>query len=371
MNKNRVLTVISFSPKGEIIDYSRDYNDRDYLPIVSRNDDDWLYSWWKDRMVPLTRNNLHKLLSAKDVSVPEEYLFKNLGLGLNDCYWIKPVDVDLKWESINLYTNSFKDNTLEWDHPKKESLSYSPNSSLKGNVEKTWTINNGKRYLVKGNSYKTSSESINEVIATEIHKKQGYDNHVEYRLTRIKGKPYDYGCSCEIFTDENTELVTAYDLILSEDGSGEYFDRLLAACEHNGMDREEIRRHLEYQILTDFIMCQTDRHFNNIGFLRDSDSLEFKGFAPIYDSGEALFANSQAPTKSEDLKGIFTKGFRCSAEQTLDLVKDYELMDLNRLPDVSYIRKMYEKDSKESSTHLDGVCFAYEQRIKQCRKLWG
>ena len=117
MNKNRILTVVSFSEKGEIIDYSRDYNDRDYLPIVSRNDDDWMYSWWNERAVPLSRNNLNRLLASRGMSVPEEYLIKNLGLSLNDCYWIRPVDSDMTWESVNLYTNRFKDNTLEWDQP--------------------------------------------------------------------------------------------------------------------------------------------------------------------------------------------------------------------------------------------------------------
>ena len=367
MNKNRVLTVVSFSEKGEIIDYSRDYNDRDYLPIVSRNNEDWMYSWWNERAVPLSRNNLNRLLASRGMAVPEEYLIKNLGLSLNDCYWIRPIDSDITWESINLYTNRFKDNTLEWDIPSGEKLRYSPNSSLKGNVEKTWTINKNKRYLIKGNRFATSSESINEVIATEIHRRQGYDNYTEYKLTTIKGKPYDYGCSCEIFTDEDTELVTAYELILSEPQSGSYYEHLLNVCEHNGLDREEVREYLEYQILTDFIMCQTDRHFGNIGFLRDSNTLKFKGAAPIYDSGEAFYANAQAPTNSRELRGLFTKGFKNSAELMLDLVKDRDLIDLDKLPSETYIREMFQKDSKENSAHIDGICFAYKERIKQCR----
>lgn len=367
MNKNIPLTVISFTDKGEIIHYSRNYDNKDYLPIQSRNDDDWLHLWWKDRTVPITRNNINKLLQAKNVTIPEEYLFKNLGLSLNDCYWIRPVDSDIKWEDINLFSNTFKDNTLEWEVHDNKSLKYSPNSSLKGDVEKTWTINKNKRYLIKGNKHNTSSESLNEVIASKIHKCQGFDNFTEYKLTRIENKPYDYACSCEIFTDENTELITAYELILSEPKIGDYYDHLLNVCEHNGMNREEIRLSLEYQILTDFVMCQCDRHFNNIGFLRDSNTLEFKGIAPIYDSGEAFYANAQAPVNEEELRGLFTKGFENSAELTLKLVKSPELIDLTKLPPTSYIRKLYEKDTHENSGHLNGICYAYEKRIQQCR----
>ncbi len=365
MNKNRILTVISFSEKGEIIDYSRDYNDRDFLPIVSRNDEDWMFSWWRERAVPLSRNNLNSLLASRDMSIPEEYLIKNLGLSLTDCYWIRPVDSDIRWEDINLFANTFKDNTLEWDQPSGRSLRYSPNSSLKGNVEKTWTIKRNKRYLIKGNRFATSSESINEVIATEIHRRQGYGNYTEYKLTRIKNKPYDYGCSCEMFTDEDTELVTAYDLILSEPQKGGYYEHLLNVCEHNGLDREEVRRHLEYQILTDFVMCQTDRHFGNIGFLRDSNTLEFIGVAPIYDSGEAFYANRQAPTNERELRGLFTKGFANSAEQMLKLAPDRELIDTDKLPPESYIREMFQRDSKENPAHIDGICYAYKERIRQ------
>jgi hypothetical protein len=367
MHKDIPLTIISFTEKGEIIDYSRDYNNSDHLPVRSRNDKDWLYSWWDDRKIPTTRNNIKRLLEAKGVSISEEYLFNNLGLSLTDSYWVKPIDSDITWDEINLYTNRFKDNTLIWEGTDSRSLAYSPNSSLNGNVEKTWTANGSKRYLIKGNKLNTSSQSINEVIASHIHKLQKFNNYTEYKLVKIEGKPYDYGCSCELFTDENTELITAYDLILSEPRTTGYFEHLLNVCEHNGMDRNEVRDFLEYQILTDFVMCQTDRHFSNIGFLRDSNTLRFKGMAPIYDSGEAFYANTQAPVSEKDLHGLFTRGFENSAELTLKLVRDPDLIDLRKLPPVSYIRKMYEKDSQENEAHINGICYTYEEKIRMCR----
>ena len=33
----------------------------------------------------------------------------NLALSLTDCYWIKPIDSDIAWEDVNLYTNHFVD----------------------------------------------------------------------------------------------------------------------------------------------------------------------------------------------------------------------------------------------------------------------
>ena len=125
MNKDRPLTLVSFTDKGDIIDYSREYKNKDFLPVASRNDEDWLYAWWKERTVPVTRKNIHQLLASKGMSLPEEYLFKNLGLSLNDCYWIKPVDSNLSWGDVNLYTNKFKDNTLQLDSESKNgTISY-------------------------------------------------------------------------------------------------------------------------------------------------------------------------------------------------------------------------------------------------------
>lgn len=46
---------------------------------------------------------------------------------------------------------------------------YTPNGSLQGTLEKSWTILNGERGLLKGNRDHLSSESINEVIASKLH----------------------------------------------------------------------------------------------------------------------------------------------------------------------------------------------------------
>lgn len=42
-------------------------------------------------------------------------------------------------------------------------------------------------------------------------------------------------------------------------------------------------------ILLDFIMANTDRHYNNFAFLRNSNTLEWIGLAPIYDTGTSMF----------------------------------------------------------------------------------
>lgn len=66
-------------------------------------------------------------------------------------------------------------------------LEYQLNSSLQGNLEKTWIIDNGERKLVKGNHDIYSSESINEVLISEVILAQGREC-VKYSLIHIAEK---------------------------------------------------------------------------------------------------------------------------------------------------------------------------------------
>lgn len=43
--------------------------------------------------------------------------------------------------------------------------------------------------------------------------------------------------------------------------------------------------------MTDYLLSNTDRHMNNISVVRNPDTLEILGMAPIYDSGNSMFYN--------------------------------------------------------------------------------
>lgn len=44
--------------------------------------------------------------------------------------------------------------------------------------------------------------------------------------------------------------------------------------------------------LIDHVMMNTDRHLGNYGLIRDADTLEWLGPAPIYDNGTSLMCRS-------------------------------------------------------------------------------
>lgn len=373
MRKNKILTLVQFSDTGKMIAFSHNYpsDAEELLPLAYRTQpNEFLYKWWDDRSIPLTRDQIKAFLSSAGYSTPDQYLLKNLGLSLTDYYWIKEVDSPITWEQINLFENDFHENILlPLEKSIDEDLTYSPNSSLQGNIEKTWTIINGERCLIKGNHSGLSCESINEVIACEIHKMQGYDNYTNYWLTHITGKSYEYGCISKAFTSTQKELVSAWAVCTSEKKADNrsLYEHFIDVCGHHGLDRDMLRHDLEYQIMTDYILSGYDRHLNNISVLRDADTLQFIGMAPIYDSGDCLFANRAFPFSVKELEKMETSSFKKRESELIKIVTDPNVIDLTKLPPVSFIREMYEKDPKVSEKYIDTVCKWYEQKIDMCR----
>ena len=295
------------------------------------------------------------------------FLTKNLGLSLTDYYWIRPWGSALTWEKVNLFDNDFKENLLlgRIKMGDDEVEEYNPNSSLQGNLEKTWIINRGTRKLVKGNHDIYSSESINEVIVSEAVKAQGRDG-VQYSLLHIDGKEYDYGCVSDLFTTQKKELVSAYAVMTSElkpNNLSEY-EHFINLCDKNGLDRNTVREHLEFEILIDFIFSNRDRHLTNISVLRDADTLKFISMAPIYDSGKSMLVGRDiVPVTDKYVLSQDSQGFKEKELELLKYVQNKKLIDTQLLPSPEYISEMYHKDSQVSEDRISFVIEMYKRKI--------
>lgn len=66
---------------------------------------------------------------------------------------------------------------------------------------------------------------------------------------------------------------------------------LKKVCLSLGMEEQEFTDFIDYQIMTDYLITNTDRHMNNIAVMRNPDTLALMGFAPIFDSGNSMFYN--------------------------------------------------------------------------------
>ena len=338
---------------------------REHLP-VSVKDEHALRTWLLDRGIPVTRKGFKKDFGDID---PFVLMVNDLGLSLTDHYWIRPVDYEKGWKDVNLYENDFKEAySLDLDTGRnmfdlRNKTNFVPSTSLKGDLKKKWIIREGGvRSLVKGNHGESCIQSLSEVLASEIHRRQK-KAHVAYGLVHISsdGVPR-VGCMCDAFTAERVEFVSAYDLIglVKKPNTMSYYEFFVETCGQCGVD---VRAFLEYQILTDFVISNTDRHLNNLGLLRDPETLEFIGAAPIFDSGNSMFYRNDYVPVGRGLLEIEVTSFFSTEMKLLKQVRDRQRIDISLLPSGPYVYQLLAKDDKLSDERKERTVKAYEKKI--------
>ena len=191
--------------------------------------------WWKRRAAPASRSGIRQLLSEKHISSVHQFLLENLALSVPDCYWIYPQSCNNSWDSVSFHKNEFKDD-LPFSTTVNSSdifagSSYNPSASLGGDLDKQWIKKKGRMFLVKGNMPGNSfQQSLNEVFASSLHRKQKFDNHVEYKLVKLKDGTI--GCISPCFTSDDVEFVPAWEVFdkYGYDKSCSYMEQYVLYC---------------------------------------------------------------------------------------------------------------------------------------------
>ena len=344
------------------------------LPLGGNIDSAMLKKWWQRRAVPIGQGKIQRILGQLGITTPQEYLARNLGLSLTDHYWIKPLDMELGWADINLFTNDFRDpvGDMQFGQDAEELLelpanAFSPSSSVQGELRKKWIIADGKRCLVKGNHGGNSQESLNEIVATLLHKKQGKQPFVSYSTMRL-GDAQPICCVCESFTSNELELIPAIDIVDSKkkDNAMSLYEHFISVCVAHGMEEDQVRSFLEYQILTDYVLTNTDRHLNNFGVLRNTKTLEFVGMAPIFDSGNSMFWQNPRMPEYDDLTKIQVNSFRKTESHLLEYVRDFGQLDFEKLPAEDELRGIYAMDPLIPC--VESILLGYSKKMELLRQ---
>ena len=328
------------------------------LPLGGSQGADSLRKWWLRRAVPISQGNIAALLQQEGIPSTQSLLVRNLGLSLSDHYWIKPSGSELTWTDVSPFSNTFC-NLSET----AAAHSYSPDATLQGDLIKKWLVVDDTRCLLKGNRGANSQQSLNEVLASMLHEKQGFSKHVRYRPVKLIGSASEqYGCICEDFASETLEFIPAIDVVDSEkkDNAVSTYEHFIHVCTTHGLPEQGVRGFLEYQILTDFVLTNTDRHLNNFGVLRDSRTLQFVWMAPIFDSGNSMFWDAPRLPERSDCTEITVNSFRKTETELLKLVTDRSRVRMDLLPCRDEIAELYAKD--DSIAFVDSILIGYEKK---------
>lgn len=291
-----------------------------------------LNKWWTDRSIPASRSGVREALETLDLTDTKVLLIRCFGLSLSDQYWICPERTGLTWEKINFFDNPFSDDMGDvlFGKPKKnEDFDFSsPDNTSDGYLKKRWKIANGKRCLIKGGSNPFRQQPFNEVIASKIMDGLGID-HVSYNIIWEDGEPYSV---CEDFVTRDTELISAWRIMQTQkkDNSTSVYQHFVNCCKSLGAPG--VVPALDRMIVLDYIIANEDRHLNNFGLLRNAETLEWLGFAPIYDSGSSLGYNSLL-SQIHTERNITCKPFKRRHDEQVKLVTSFDWIDFSKLSD--------------------------------------
>ena len=381
---NKDVEVMTLEYDSISCSFTKIYNvsNMEYAPyIISRssNDNDALLKrvsrWFLGRGIPSWRDRLDLLLHRLNIIAPNELLNKAFGLSLSDQYWLKPFDTNIKYDDINFFDNDFDySEFLEASLSKNSSTIINenslktPNNTTDGMLKKAWVIEDGIRYLLKS-GYKTEVlQPFNEVLASEICKRLGF-NHVTYTLDLYKNTVVS---KCPCFINKDIELVTAYQVVSDIwDFNVDSYEKYISKLEEMGIN--DARREVENMFILDFLIMNEDRHLNNFGIIRAVDTLKWVCVAPIFDNGQSLNINYY----SEDElyvtgEGRFFYEVR-SFDEIIKVVKDIKRIDVSKLEGIpewfDNLLHQYQEFTHISNERINKLCILLNHQINKLKKL--
>ena len=262
MHKDTVCGTISFDETtGRIAGYKDHHTG--FSPYMGQADVQKIKKWWEMRSVPASRNMIREVIKKSGCLNAEMYLAKNLALSMIDTYWVCPADANLKYDQVKFSNLSVYN---EGKVPYHNATSYDYNASLGGQMEKYWDLDQPTAVLVKESSKYYGQQSVNEVLATQIHTRQNNEiPFVKYSAEIVEG--HGIISRCQAFTSDTIELISAYELMESQkpQNSRALYDHYIDLCAQYGIDRDCIQKFMDYQTMTDFIISNTDEHLLNFG----------------------------------------------------------------------------------------------------------
>ena len=375
MHKDIPVCLLEIDSAGNVSKVRRNRDTAAHFPLGGQMNDMKFHEWWRDRAIPKTRHGASTALARLGYSSTANALVNNLALSLSDCYWIKPRGAQLSWNDVNLFVNDFADSfgeiTIDQSHEidlrRKTRFDC---AASQGELQKKWGIDeNGRRYLIKGNYGDSYQQSLNELFASQLHSQQSFGHFTQYYPAKISvGQELEgLGCLCYDFCSEKTESISAWELLqtvkLKQNES--FYYPLKKVCLSLGMKEEVFTSFMDYQIMTDYLISNTDRHMNNIAVMRDPDSLEILGFAPIYDSGNSMFYNVPYEyMKTLRVNEIKTHSFVEKEERLLQYVHDRTIVDLGRA-DMEF--DIYRKDISERHIRIPVMEELYSKKIERLK----
>ena len=265
-----------------------------------------LKSYLSSRVLSLSRDNAKAIYTVfgipqrDDIDTRVKICLSCRVVSIQDSYWLKDDDSTIKFSSMNIRKNKFReivDISLN-GVASTEKLSYfSPEFTTHGLFRKAWIREDDELYLLKSDRHENNINTRMEVLASKIL--SCFTNKIDcieytggYRTFK-EGNLYVN--KCKNFVRESHSFVEAWEVM-------EYCKRM------NISFRDSILGYSKEVAsigVLDFIISNTDRHAQNYGFMMDNLTGKIDNIAPLFDFNCALVADVFNRDATDTLSQMF------------------------------------------------------------------
>ena len=261
---------------------------KDLFPFDLQPTEDSILHWLRRRVIPKNRAFVGEILRSLGLHSNDVLGIIDVckGLSLNDSYWVTPAGFAGSFWDYNLYENPFSEvlSIVAYTGYGSSDKAFitSPELTTDGMLPKAWRNINGGIYLYKGGSSgaaNAGNEPYAEYYASQIAAAMGI-NAIPYGLDCWKGI---LASTCKLFTDIDTAYVPMGRLLRNA---------TLADCIAYCSKRDVFDDQLKSMLMFDALIRNEDRHFGNLGVLRDNHTGEVIAPAPLFDHGLGLFSQA-------------------------------------------------------------------------------
>jgi len=295
---NGCVEIISKLPFGLWLVESSTFDDR----INNRSNFD---NWCANRMLTLDRAfakeilNYFGLQQAKTDRERADIVISMKALSLNDCYWVKHKDEDVKWEDVNLFDNSLSNALtslcLKGETTVSNGELIARDIAADGLAPKAWRRVPDGFQLYKGD---VNDSVRREVEASQILKEMGFDV-VEYEYAVYDNSVVS---KCKCVTSQEFNFVTAADADIECANEG---------TSHRGL-ANIYNDYYDAMILADYLVGNSDRHSKNWGYTYNPDNMEVFGLFPLFDFDYAFTAREDETCLPERMFGRVVTQFEAA-----------------------------------------------------------
>lgn len=256
--------------------------------------------WLDNRTVDIHRSHsrrLFKALRLKTSADTEQIITVGHGISITDNWWVQKSNENLDYQALKRYNEELADIAL-FGSPSSESGDTSGYRELGtvGSYEKAWRFIDNSWHMFKyGNTQELISEYYSYLFLTSMDAPIA-----EYRIHRYCSEETGLKSSYIVTKDFTDNAKVDFEPFCNYYADNEEPDYIIPRLDEN------LIKPYVMMLFYDTLLYNGDRHNQNVGVLKNSDTGEIIGLAPYFDYNLALVSVG-IPRIDSDKGNLFTR----------------------------------------------------------------